>query len=256
MEVTTGMNPSKVGGSEISAAKPVWRSGEAAFHEKLEMAVTVMEKTGKLDRIREVIEKRPVTPLVHSIMAGEFPDFLPPAEPEDFSAPAPVRAPETKLQSTNDILSAASNHSALADAVEGSRRVEGGFPHAPPTPFQELIEKAASAYGLDARLIEAVIRIESNFDNNAVSRAGAKGLMQLMPATAKSLNVQNPFDAEQNILAGSRYLKQLLDRYHGDLHLALAAYNWGSGNLSRFAHAIPEGTRIYIQKIMALIEPA
>jgi len=111
------------------------------------------------------------------------------------------------------------------------------------TPFSELIQKASKTYHIDAKLIKAVIQTESNFNAKAVSKAGAQGLMQLMPDTAKDLNVHNAFDPEQNIMAGSRYLKQLLHRYDGTLELALAAYNWGMGNLERHSDKLPEETR-------------
>ncbi|ATX78623.1 Transglycosylase SLT domain-containing protein [Mariprofundus aestuarium] len=116
-----------------------------------------------------------------------------------------------------------------------------------------IIHQAAQHYKLNPDLIAAVIHTESNFDKNAVSHAGAQGLMQLMPATAAELGVTNPFDPEQNIMGASRYLKGLVERYDGDLRLALAAYNWGMGNLERHPGRLPAETSNYIAKVLALI---
>jgi soluble lytic murein transglycosylase-like protein len=116
--------------------------------------------------------------------------------------------------------------------------------------MEHLIERAAARHGLAPDLIRSVIRTESAFDPRAVSPAGARGLMQLMPATAAELGVTDPFDPEQNIMAGTRYLRQLLDRYNGDLDHALAAYNWGMGNVDRHGLArLPEETRNYLLRI-------
>jgi soluble lytic murein transglycosylase-like protein len=116
-----------------------------------------------------------------------------------------------------------------------------------------IIQRAAQTYDLNPNLIAAVINAESNFDTNAVSHAGAQGLMQLMPATAAELGVRDSFDPEQNIMGASRYLKGLVDRYDGDLSLALAAYNWGMGNVERHPGRLPSETSNYIAKVLAMI---
>jgi hypothetical protein len=123
-------------------------------------------------------------------------------------------------------------------------------PDSPSSDMEQLITQAAGNHGVAPDLIRSVIRTESGFDPQAVSPAGAQGLMQLMPETAAELGVTNPFDPEQNIMAGTRYLRQLLDRYNGDLDHALAAYNWGMGNVDRHGLArLPEETRNYLLRI-------
>lgn len=114
------------------------------------------------------------------------------------------------------------------------------------------VEKASAKYGLPAELIRSVIRAESNFQPKAVSPAGAQGLMQLMPATARELGVEDPFDIEQNIDGGARYLRQMLDMFDGDLKQALSAYNAGPGAVLRYNGNVPYlETRHYVQKVMA-----
>ncbi|HON95910.1 MAG TPA: lytic transglycosylase domain-containing protein [Deltaproteobacteria bacterium] len=113
-----------------------------------------------------------------------------------------------------------------------------------------IINRASSTYGVDRNLIVSVIKAESGFDAGATSPKGAMGLMQLMPGTARDLGVTDAYDPEQNVMGGTRYLKGLLERYDGDVKKALAAYNWGAGNLERSTGYLPEETRNYIARIM------
>jgi soluble lytic murein transglycosylase-like protein len=115
------------------------------------------------------------------------------------------------------------------------------------------IEEAAARHNVDPNLVRAVVKVESNFNPNAVSRKGAMGLMQLMPATARQLKVTNPFDPQQNVDAGVRHLKQLLESYDGDINLTLAAYNAGAGAVAR-SSGVPHyaETQKYVRRITNL----
>jgi len=117
--------------------------------------------------------------------------------------------------------------------------------------YGSIIEQASSRFGVAATLIKAVIKTESDFDHRAVSDKGAKGLMQLMPSTADAMDVKNPYDPQENIFGGTRYLSQLLARFK-DMRKALAAYNAGPDLVEKYQGVppIPE-TRSFVQKVMS-----
>ncbi len=119
--------------------------------------------------------------------------------------------------------------------------------------FQPLVEKYSQHYGVDKTLINAVIRQESGFNPTAVSKAGAIGLMQLMPATAKGLGVTDATNPAQNVEAGVRHLKGLLDQYRGNIALALAAYNAGAGAVQKYGGIPPyQETQNYVRNILSM----
>lgn len=134
-----------------------------------------------------------------------------------------------------------------------SSRLRSAFPSAAvsPSTLNRLVAEAARQYEIEAGLIKAVIKAESDFDAYAVSPAGAQGLMQLMPATAELLDVDDPFDPAANILGGVRHLRELLDRFDGNIPLAVAAYNAGALRVEA-AGGIPpiEETRQYVQRVL------
>jgi soluble lytic murein transglycosylase len=121
--------------------------------------------------------------------------------------------------------------------------------------FDPIIADASKKYGLEAPLIKAVIKAESDFDPNAISHKGARGLMQIMPMNYRLLNVENPFDPHQSINAGARYLRDMMDRYNGKLNLSLAAYNAGPGAVDRHGGVPPyQETEEYIERVMRYYE--
>lgn len=132
------------------------------------------------------------------------------------------------------------------------RRRPGEVHGMEPSTFDGLIDEAAQRHGVDADLVKSLIKVESNFDPEAVSHAGAKGLMQLMDGTAADLGVTDSFDVAQNIDGGVSYLAQQMRRFQGDERLALAAYNAGPGAVQRYGDVPPIAeTQAYVQRVLS-----
>lgn len=120
------------------------------------------------------------------------------------------------------------------------------------TSLDSIFEKAAATYQVDVNLLKAIARQESNFQTDVVSKAGAAGVMQLMPSTAKALGVSDVMDPEQNIMGGAKLISGLLKKYDGNTQLALAAYNAGSGNVAKYNGIPPfKETQDYVKKVMS-----
>ena len=120
--------------------------------------------------------------------------------------------------------------------------------------YDDIVQEAAAQYGMDANLIHAVMQAESAFHPYAVSRAGAEGLMQLMPDLSEEMGVSDAFDPRENIMGGTRYLKRLLDYHNGNIDLALASYNAGPGNVERYGGVPPfRETKNYVKTIKQIL---
>lgn len=120
-----------------------------------------------------------------------------------------------------------------------------------PENLEEDFKEASETYGVDINLLKAIARQESNFNPSATSSAGAMGVMQLMPSTAKGLGVTNAYDAQENIMGGAKLMAQNLKKYNGDVSLALAAYNAGSGNVDKYGGIPPfKETQNYVKKVL------
>ncbi len=186
---------------------------------------------------------------------GQFNHQLPAASTEKKAGKSPAETALTPSQATAGTTGPTSfpvkNPSEPPDtsaAISPNRQTDSNESQA----IENSVLKAAGKYDLPPGLIKAVIRAESNFKVDAVSRAGAQGLMQLMPATARELGVENPFDIEQNIDGGACYLRKMMDSFGGDLKVALAAYNAGPGAVQKYGGEIPpyQETERYINRVL------
>jgi len=207
--------------------------GDSKFAEMLEEAMA-SESSGpyssegdNLDLLRQDFRHQMISTMLNHIEKENVPSRVswrhlpPPDSRESEKAPSNYRQGEVLSDATG-----------AADAME------------------EIIERAARRFGVEPSLIKSVIQVESNFNSGATSPKGAMGLMQLMPVTASDLGVTRPYDPEENIMGGTRYLKMLLNRYGGNLEKVLAAYNWGMGNLENRPEKMPAETRSYVARVL------
>lgn len=146
--------------------------------------------------------------------------------------------------------SSADFQSNLNSAISGVSSYSG-YDGKTTSALDNIFNEAAATYNLDVNLLRAVAKQESNFDTTSTSSSGAMGIMQLMPGTAENLGCADPYDPYQNIMAGANYLRQLIDRYNGNVETALAAYNAGPTAVAEYGGVPPfEETQNYIQKVM------
>lgn len=235
---------------------------QSLFSEALDQAKQT--STERADEAKKVLR------LLQDYMLGQFTyqeedmdllssyDFIRPFTPNGYDA---YRAPSTTIPvspSAEQELPLASVSAAPEAAPVVAETIHSPVPLATNmrANIEKMIDHVAERVGLPAALIHSVVRTESAYKPDAVSPVGAQGLMQLMPGTAQEMGVENSFDPQQNLLGGSRYLKGLLQKYNGDLDHALAAYNWGQGNVDRKGLGrMPEETRNYIARVKQTSTP-
>jgi soluble lytic murein transglycosylase-like protein len=147
--------------------------------------------------------------------------------------------------------------SRIPSGASVSTRIDSMLPVPPAQAYEGLIREAAALYKIDASLIRSIMQAESAFDPSAVSRAGAMGLMQLMPDMARAFGVVHPFDPRENIMGGARLLRELLDQHHGNVKLAVASYNAGPAAVATYGGVPPfRETQGYVKKVTGLIADA
>jgi soluble lytic murein transglycosylase-like protein len=215
--------------------------------------ITATDDHGRTIYVNESVAKTPA----HHAETGETPRraLMYWSSKENRWKPVPppnaavMKAAQSAAAEVNQYLGRESSQSATAKIVAANFHGTS----ATPVDVDSAIEQAAARHNVDPNLVRAVVKVESNFNPNAVSRKGAMGLMQLMPSTARQLKVKNPFDPEQNVDAGVRHLKQLLESYGGDIKLTLAAYNAGAGAVAR-SSGVPRyaETQNYVRRITNL----
>jgi soluble lytic murein transglycosylase-like protein len=235
------------------------------FAERLERAISGDSSSGTSnEKARALAESLTLQMLQSSLsLASDLPGDVAVAHPLSsvntlLQAYAANRPATTEIElsesksSSPPVLSPSQLHELSDVKKDTSARAEVQYRQRDSSWLDPIIDKASRRYGVDSGLIKAVIKAESNFNPQAVSHAGARGLMQLMPATARSLGVSDSFDPEQNVMAGTRFLSDMLRRYNGNVDSALAAYNWGPGNVDKRPDHLPRETRDYLVRVKQL----
>lgn len=233
----------------------------SGFAEKLDKVLSVAESPASTasDKARKLAESLTLQMLQSSLTLAGNPatDSSVPGGRTPYIANALLQAYRANLPAEAELAPASPQPSQLQELsgslpVAASKVLQVSTSHGDPDWLDPIISKASRKYGVDVGLIKAVIKAESNFNPQAVSHAGARGLMQLMPATARSLGVSDSLDPEQNVMGGTRFLKDMLKRYDGDVDSALAAYNWGPGNVDKRPDHLPRETRDYLVRVKQL----
>lgn len=219
-----------------------------------------------LDSFREVLaaaERTQQAMAVDALLAAESSGSISPATIQKLlgfnpqpNIPVANTATVSGTQSS-DTTSADTQAASGAGSTGNTSTVSSGTTSSSKTDLDAYFEEAARTYGVDVNLLKAIAHTESNFNPNATSSAGAMGVMQLMPSTAKSLGIKDAYNARDNIMGGAKVISQHLSRYNGDVSLALAAYNAGSGNVKKYGGIPPfTETQNYVKKVLAYYKGA
>jgi len=156
---------------------------------------------------------------------------------------------QLKLSALTNAKAGQAGYTAASSAKGNFKKILKSVAKAPEN-LEAIFKEASKKYGVSEKLLKAVAKAESNFNPSATSKKGAAGVMQLMPSTARSLGVDDPYDARSNIMGGAKYLKENLERYNGNVDLTLAAYNAGSNNVSKYGGIPPfKETQEYVKKV-------
>lgn len=239
---------------------------ERGFADRLERALSAESAvTPSNDKARALAESLTLQMLKTSLsLSGDMPAETLQRQPQFSSVNSLIQAYNANIAATGETSSTAPESATSSTTAPSQLKELSGEPEISEPVIETrlnnrdaswldpIIVRASRRYGVDVGLIKAVIKAESNFNPQAVSHAGARGLMQLMPATARSLGVNDSFDPEQNVMAGTRFLKDMLQRYNGNVDSALAAYNWGPGNVDKRPDRLPRETRDYLVRVKQL----
>lgn len=200
-----------------------------------------MSYADAVHRVSDLRERLGFEPNVRSVTNGNFDQVLATANNRFDVGPA-------KLDVGSSVVPAGQfpPSASAPNAIRAMTHTKGLTPE-----LSKLIDRAATEFGVPKQLVTAVIKAESDFDPNSGSSAGAKGLMQLMPETAREVGVTDVMDSWQNVRGGTRYLKKMLDQFHGDVKLGLAAYNAGPGNVEKYGGIPPfQETQTYVARVL------